>query len=60
MWDNLYNHESPRRTGEYVTKKIVQAACRIAKNKQKVLKLGDIDQGIDWDMQKIMLRLRGK
>ena len=48
----FYNHESPRRTGEYVTKKIVQAACRIAKNKQKVLKLGDIDQGIDWGYAK--------
>jgi len=48
----FYNHESPRRTKEYVTKKIVKAVCRIAKNKQKNLTLGDIDQGIDWGYAK--------
>ena len=44
----FYNHESPRRTEEYVTKKIVKAVCMIVKKKQKELTLGDIDQGIDW------------
>ena len=33
----FYNHESPRRTKEYVTKKIVKAVCKIVKKKQKVL-----------------------
>lgn len=48
----FYNHESPRRTKEYVTKKIVKAVCKIANNKQKILTLGDIDQGIDWGYAK--------
>ena len=48
----FYNHESPRRTKEYVTKKIVKAVCKIVKKKQKVLTLGDIDQGIDWGYAK--------
>mgnify|MGYP003947603549 FL=1 len=48
----FYNHESPRRTKEYVTKKIVKAACSISRNKQKILTLGDIDQGIDWGYAK--------
>jgi GDPmannose 4,6-dehydratase len=48
----FYNHESPRRSKEYVTKKIVKAVCRISQNKQKLLTLGDIDQGIDWGYAK--------
>ena len=48
----FYNHESPRRTKEYVTKKIVTAVCKIAKKKQNLLYLGDIDQGIDWGYAK--------
>lgn len=48
----FYNHESPRRTKEYVTKKIVKAVCMIVKKKQKKLILGDIDQGIDWGYAK--------
>jgi len=48
----FYNHESPRRTNEYVTKKIIEGVCRIYKGKQKYLELGDIDQGIDWGYAK--------
>ena len=48
----FYNHESPRRTKEYVTRKIVHAVCKIAKKQQKFIKLGDIDQGIDWGYAK--------
>ncbi len=44
----LYNHESPRRTPEYVTRKITQSAARIARGKQKTLVLGDLSARIDW------------
>jgi GDPmannose 4,6-dehydratase len=43
-----YNHESPRRTREYVTQKIVQGVCKIYNNKSKVLYLGDLTAKIDW------------
>ncbi len=44
----LYNHESPRRTPEYVTRKVTQAAARIACGKQERLTLGDLSARIDW------------
>lgn len=44
----LYNHESPRRTPEYVTRKITQAVARIACGKQDKLALGDLSATIDW------------
>lgn len=44
----FYNHESPRRTPEYVTRKITQAAARIAAGKQDILSLGDISARVDW------------
>ncbi len=44
----FYNHESPRRTPEYVTRKITQSVARIACGKQDKLMLGDINAYIDW------------
>jgi GDPmannose 4,6-dehydratase len=44
----LFNHESPRRSPEYVTRKITQSVARISLNKQKELVLGDISTKIDW------------
>jgi len=44
----FYNHESPRRTPEYVTRKITRAVARIALGKQDKLALGDISARIDW------------
>jgi len=44
----FYNHESGRRTENYVTQKIVKAAILISLKKQKVLTLGDIDIPIDF------------
>lgn len=44
----FYNHESPRRTTEYVTRKITQGAARIAMGLQKELVLGDLDVEIDF------------
>lgn len=44
----LFNHESPRRTPEYVTRKISQSVARIALKKQEKLVLGDLSAQIDW------------
>lgn len=44
----LFNHESPRRGIEFVTRKIANAAARIALKKQDKLVLGDIRPKRDW------------
>jgi GDPmannose 4,6-dehydratase len=44
----LFNHESPRRGGTFVTKKITQAVERIQQFKQQVLKLGNLNAKRDW------------
>ena len=48
----FYNHESPRRTEEYVTRKITGSAVRIAKGLQDKLILGDLSAEIDWGYAK--------
>ena len=44
----LFNHESPLRGLEFVTKKITSAVARIKANKQKTLYLGNIKAKRDW------------
>lgn len=44
----FYNHESPRRTPEYVTRKITQSAARIFLGQQEKLFLGDLSACVDW------------
>ncbi len=44
----LFNHESPRRGLNFVTKKIVQGLVRIKKGKQKKLSLGNLYAIRDW------------
>lgn len=44
----LYNHESPRRGVEFVTRKIAHAAARIKLGLQKELHLGDLEARRDW------------
>jgi GDPmannose 4,6-dehydratase len=44
----LFNHESPLRGIEFVTRKVTDAAARIKQGKQKQLKLGNIDAKRDW------------
>lgn len=44
----LFNHESPRRGENFVTRKIVKAAVRIAKKQQESLSLGNLDAKRDW------------
>ena len=43
-----YNHESPRRAENFVTRKITIAAARIKLGLQKELVLGNIDSARDW------------
>ena len=44
----LFNHESPRRGFEFVTRKISLAVARIKKGSQKKLKLGNMKSRRDW------------
>ena len=44
----LFNHESPRRGLEFVTRKISYAVARISLGKQKKLELGDLSPKRDW------------
>jgi GDPmannose 4,6-dehydratase len=43
-----FNHESPRRGLEFVTRKISYAVARIKHGQQKELQLGNIDSSRDW------------
>lgn len=44
----LFNHESPRRGMEFVTRKISNAAVRVKLGKQKKLVLGSLEPKRDW------------
>ncbi len=44
----LFNHESPLRGENFVTRKITIGAARIAKGYEEVLKLGNLDAKRDW------------
>jgi GDPmannose 4,6-dehydratase len=44
----LFNHESPLRSKEFVTKKIVDTALKIKKQKRLSLELGNVDIFRDW------------
>ncbi|MGC2354183.1 MAG: GDP-mannose 4,6-dehydratase [Candidatus Udaeobacter sp.] len=44
----LYNHESPRRGENFVTRKIARAAARIARNLDSELVLGNMESRRDW------------
>lgn len=44
----LFNHESPRRGENFVTRKIAIAAARISAGLQREVVLGNLDAGRDW------------
>jgi GDPmannose 4,6-dehydratase len=44
----LFNHESPRRGTEFVTRKATLAAARIAAGVQKEVRLGNLEARRDW------------
>ena len=59
MWNCagiLFNHESPRRGGNFVTQKIVQAALQIKQGLQDKLELGNMDSQRDWGHSKDYVR----
>jgi GDPmannose 4,6-dehydratase len=43
-----FNHESPLRGIEFVTRKVTDAAARIKQGKQKIVRLGNIEVKRDW------------
>ena len=47
-----YNHESPRRSSDYVSQKIVKSVCEIYYGKKNYLYLGDLKAQIDWGYAK--------
>jgi GDPmannose 4,6-dehydratase len=44
----LFNHESPLRPKRFVTKKIIETACRISQGEKLTLKLGNTQIKRDW------------
>ena len=44
----LYNHESPLRGENFVTRKVTKAVARISRGLQETLELGDIEVARDW------------
>ncbi len=44
----LFNHESPRRGPEFVTRKVTQAVARIALGRQQQITLGNLEARRDW------------
>ena len=48
----LFNHESPLRGEEFVTRKIVKGLINILNKKQQILKVGNLDSKRDWGFAK--------
>ena len=48
----LFNHESPRRGLEFVTRKIANAVARVKLGKQEFIELGNLDSKRDWGYAK--------
>lgn len=44
----LFNHESPRRGEDFVTRKITKAICAIKAGQQECLSIGNLDAERDW------------
>jgi GDPmannose 4,6-dehydratase len=57
----LFNHESPRRGLEFVTRKVTYAAARVAVGLEREVRLGNLDAQRDWgfagDYVKAMWRM---
>jgi len=48
----LFNHESPRRGRNFVTRKITRTLCEIKLGRKQVLELGNLDAKRDWGYTK--------
>jgi GDPmannose 4,6-dehydratase len=44
----LYNHESPLRPGQFITRKIANAAVKIKRGLEEKIVVGDLDAVVDW------------
>lgn len=53
----LFNHESPRRGENFVTRKITLSLARIKAGKQSVLRLGNMNAKRDWGYAKDYVRM---
>ena len=51
-----FNHESPRRGEEFVTRKITKAVAAIKRGEQSVLRLGDLTPARDWSHAQDIMR----
>jgi GDPmannose 4,6-dehydratase len=56
----LYNHESPRRPQEYLSRKVTMSAAKIKLGLQKKLILGDLNGYIDWGYAKEFMQIAQK
>lgn len=52
----MFNHESPRRGLEFVTRKIANGVARVKLGKQKQVELGNLDSKRDWGYAKDYVR----
>lgn len=52
----LFNHESPRRGLEFVTRKIANGVARVKLGKQEYVELGNLDAKRDWGYAKDYVR----
>lgn len=52
----LFNHESPRRGVNFVTRKITRSACRIALGLQDKIELGNLEAKRDWGHSRDYMR----
>jgi GDPmannose 4,6-dehydratase len=48
----LFNHESPRRGGTFVTKKVINNLVEIKQGKRDILSIGNLDSKRDWGYAK--------
>lgn len=53
----MYNHESPRRPEEYLSRKVTMAVAKIKKGLQKKLVLGDLSGYVDWGYAKEFMQI---
>jgi len=56
----LYNHESPRRPDEYLSRKVTLAVAKIKNGLQKELILGDLSGFVDWGYAKDFMNIAKK
>ena len=56
----MFNHESPQRGENFISKKTTKAVAEIALGKRKVLYVGNLNAKRDWGYAEIMLKVCGR